>query len=139
MAHLSQLALRGTGTAAVRVEGSPNTSMSILYHAPQPCVQAAAFDGGAADGVPVRSFAVLNICNATVRAAVAGAAPALRGLNVTAYSALDAGGWAPLPPPGAGLPWASGPLSPEHTAMVGPTPLEWDVPGLSMVLVEALG
>jgi hypothetical protein len=136
VAHLAHLALRGGTMAAVAAEGTPNASFDIVYHAPQPCVQAAAFGGGS-DGSG-GAYAVLNICNSTVHASVAGAAPAAGGLRVTMYSALDAGGWTPLPAAPTAFPWADGPLHPATHRTTGPAEVAFDVPGLSLTLVEAL-
>ena len=131
VAHLAHLALSGEGMAAVGVEGSPSTNFTIAYQGHQPCVQAAAFSK--AVGGACTTLAVLNVCNQTLRARVAG--PPVARYNVTVYSALDAGGWAPLPARPAELPWAEGPLRPVHSLREGP--MEFDVPGSSILIAHA--
>ena len=98
-----------------------------------PCVLAAAFNSADGDAADWTALAILNSCRKPVPITLAKAAASKH--EVTTYNISDPGGWAPLPAAPDELPWASGPLRPEHSSAGGALPDGWPAPGLSFSLV----
>lgn len=112
--------------------GGPVVPVDLRGETGLPCLQGSLFVEDPSRRASPR-FAVINRCNQNITVSLPAFDP--KEASAWIYSAEDEGGWAPLPPKGAPVPWASGPLHPASASVdCGSSGCSIEMQGVSMVI-----